>query len=258
MEPVAVLETNLTIALLLAGFLVFVGIVKGTSGFGSGLLAVPVVVQLLPAKLALAALTLTLWVGNVPILLADGIEWSFLRAHRGLVAGAVVGVVVGLAGLAIVPVPVVYLLIAGFILTFLVLDHQETLVTRLAARRGAGTATGWIGGVVTGAFLTGGPVFVSYLHAKRTDKTRFATTMALMLFIMTSIRIGSLTGVGTFGGTAVWLGAGFLVPLGIGVVGGTRLRPYIPQRGFRRFVEVLLAVIALKLAADGATALLAG
>lgn len=258
MEPVAVLATNRTLALLLGSFLVFVGVVKGTSGFGSGLLAVPVIVQVLPAKLALAALTLTLWMGNVPILLADGIEWSFLREQRGMVVGAVVGVLVGLAGLALVPVPVVYLLIAGFIVAFLVLDHQQTLVRRLAAKRGAGTATGWIGGVVTGAFLTGGPVFVSYLHAKRTGKTRFATTMALVVFIMTSIRIGSLTGVGTFGTTEVLLGTGFLVPLGVGVVGGTRLRPFIPQRRFRRFVELLLSVIAVKLAYDGISTLLLG
>lgn len=255
MEPIAVLETHGTLALLLFGFLVFVGVVKGTSGFGSGLLAVPVIVQVIPTKHALAALTLTLWVGNLPILLMDGVEWSFLREQRGMVVGAVVGVVVGLAGLAVVPVPVVYLLISGFILTFLVLDRTEAVVGWLAARRGAGTATGWIGGVVTGAFLTGGPVFVSYLHANRTAKTRFATTMALILFLMTTIRIGSLTSVGSFGSTEVVLGVGFLVPLAVGVVGGTRLRPRIPQRRFRRLIEGLLLVIAAKLAADGVTTL---
>ncbi|MDX1748270.1 MAG: hypothetical protein R3324_20225, partial [Halobacteriales archaeon] len=171
MDPVTAITAHGALALALVGVLVFVGLVKGTSGFGGGLLGVPVVVQVLPPKLALAAFTLTLWVANVPILLADGIPLDFLRDHRGLVVGAVGGVFIGLAGLAVAPIPVVYVLIAGFILVFLLLDRQQTIIAAVASRRGAGSAAGWIGGIVTGAFLTGGPVFVSYLHARRTAKT---------------------------------------------------------------------------------------
>lgn len=243
------------VAILIVGYLAFVGVVKGTSGFGSGLLAVPVLVQLVSPDVALAALTLTLWVGNLPILVADGIEWGFLKTQRGLVIGAGGGVVIGLAGLAVVPVPVVYLLIAAFILVFLVLDRNAALVSRLTTRRGAGSAAGWIGGIVTGALLTGGPIFVSYLHAERVEKTRFATTMAFLILLMTSVRIASLAAVGSFDRADALLGLSFLVPLGVGVIAGTRLRAFIPQRRFRRLIALFLLAIGATLAYDGLTAL---
>jgi uncharacterized membrane protein YfcA len=139
---------------LLAG----VGVVKGTLGFGSGLLSVPIVIQAFPPEFALAALTLPLWLGNLPVLAADGIPWTTLRAERWLVAAAVLGTVVGLFGLAAVPAAVVSPLVGVYLVVFLAATRFGDRIRERLPRRGLGSLTGGVGGVVHGAVLSGGPV----------------------------------------------------------------------------------------------------
>jgi len=232
---------------LLAG----VGVVKGTLGFGSGLLSVPIVIQAFPPELALAALTLPLWLGNLPVLAADGIPWTTLRAERWLVAAAVLGTVVGLFGLAAVPAAVVSPLVGAYLVVFLAATRFGDRIRERLPRRGLGSLTGGVGGVVHGAVLSGGPVFISYFHATGSEKDAFATTLTALFFLAMTIRLALLYPMGELGVGTAGLGASFLVPLAVGVYGGTRLRPYIPQRRFEAIVEVLLAVVAVKLLSDG-------
>lgn len=232
---------------LLAG----VGIVKGTLGFGSGLLSVPIVIQAFPPEFALAALTLPLWLGNLPVLAADGVPWATLRAERWLVAAAAAGTVVGLLGLAAVPAAVVSPLVGAYLVVFLVATRYGDRVREQLPRRGLGPLAGSVGGIIHGAVLSGGPVFISYFHATQSEKDAFATTLTALFFLAMTIRLGLLYPMGKLGTGAAGLGLSFLVPLAVGVYGGTRLRPYVPQRRFETAVELLLVVVALKLLSDG-------
>ncbi|MFB6192154.1 MAG: TSUP family transporter [Haloarculaceae archaeon] len=242
--PLAVFAAVLA---LLAG----VGVVKGTLGFGSGLLSVPIVIQAFPPEFALAALTLPLWLGNVPVLAADGIPWARLRAERWLVAAAAVGTVVGLLALAAVPAAVVSPLVGAYLVVFLIATRYGDRIRRRLPRRGLGPLTGGAGGLIHGAVLSGGPVFISYFHATSPEKDSFATTLTALFFLAMTIRLALLYPMGELSTGAAGLGASFLVPLAVGVYGGTRLRPHVPQRRFEVIVELLLVVVALKLLSDG-------
>lgn len=232
-----------------------VGVVKGTTGFGSGLLSVPIVIQVFPPAFALAALTLPLWLGNLPVLAADGVPWRTLRARAGLLVAAVAGVVVGLLGVAAVPARAVYLLVGGYLVAFLLVRRSRGAAGRWVRgrvpERGAGVLVGGVGGAINGAFLSGGPVFVSYFHATQGDRTRFATTLSFLFFLSTTVRLAALYPLGLFGPREVALGLGFLLPLAVGVYAGTRLRPHVPQARFEALVDALLVAIAAKLALDG-------
>lgn len=231
--------------------LIGVGIVKGTLGFGSGLLSVPIVIQAFPPEFALAALTLPLWLGNVPVLLADGVPWEALWTERWLVVAAAVGTVVGLLGLASVPAAVVSPLVGVYLFVFLLLRRYGSQIRARLPKRGLGPLAGGTGGIIHGAVLSGGPVFISYFHATQSDKDRFATTLTALFFLAMSIRLAVLYPLGQLGTEAIGLGVGFLVPIALGVYGGTRLRPSVPQTRFRTIVNLLLMVIAGKLVADG-------
>lgn len=235
--------------------LIGVGIVKGTLGFGSGLLSVPIVIQAFPPEFALAALTLPLWLGNVPVLLADGIPWETLWTERWLVLTAAIGTVVGLLGLASAPAAVISPLVGIYLLVFLLLRRIGSRIREHLPNRGLGPLAGGAGGIIHGAVLSGGPVFISYFHATQSDKDRFATTLTALFFLAMTIRLAVLYPLGQLGLDAIGLGVGFLVPIAIGVYSGTRLRPSVPQPRFRAIVTLLLAVIAIKLLADGITLL---
>lgn len=234
-------------------FLLFAGIVKGCTGFAVGLLAVPVLIQVFPPKIALAALTLPMLLANVPILWTDGVPWSFFHERLGFLVVSVAGTIAGVVGLAVISPELISLLVTAYVLAFLALQRLGTRGGVWATKERSGLVVGGIGSVISGAFLTGGPIFVSYLYALKTKKTEFATILATIFLVITSIRTLALLPVGLFGYREIVLGVGFLVPLTLGILVGTRIRPYISQSTFNSFVEVLLVAIALKLAYDSRT-----
>lgn len=245
------LSLSIQTLVLVVVFLLFVGVVKGCTGFAIGLLSVPVLVQIFPPKIALAALTLPMFLANIPLLLSDGIPWRFLTNRPEFFVAILVGTVVGVLGFVAVPVVTINLLLSAYLLGFLVNRHRAGSFGSWTTSRPAGAVVGGIGGVVSGAFLTGGPIFVSYLHGTQAKRTEFATRLALIFLIITGLRILTLYPLGLFGPTEVLLGVGFLVPLTAGILLGIRLRPYIPQQKFNVLVEILLFAVAAKLAYEG-------
>jgi uncharacterized membrane protein YfcA len=239
-------------------FLLFVGIVKGCTGFAVGLLSVPVVVQFFPPKLALAALTLPMFLANLPLLWKGGVPVQFLTTRPEFIAAVLIGTLAGILGFATAPTVSINLLLSVYLFGFLLHQHfpTEQITRGLAPLTSSGALVGGIGGVVSGAFLTGGPIFVSYLHTTRAKKAELATTLALIFFLITGIRILTLYPLGLFGSAEILLGVGLLLPLTIGILVGINVRKHIPQRLFDTLVEVLLVLIAVQLGYKSLTTVL--
>lgn len=240
---------------LVVAYLLFVGLVKGCTGFAIGLLSVPVLVQLFPPKIALAALTLPMFLSNVPLLVSDGIPWSFVAERPEFFAATAVGTVLGVLGFVAIPAVSINLLLSVYLIGFLFFRHRSATLGDWTNSRAAGALVAATGGIVAGGFLSGGPIFVSYLYRTRGAKAEFARRLAAIFLVVTALRITMLYPLGLFGPTEVALGLGFLVPLTVGILVGVHLRPYIPQRAFDLLVEVLLFAVAAKLAYEAVFAL---
>lgn len=236
-------------------FLLFVGVVKGCTGFAVGLLSVPVLVQFFPPKLALAALTLPMFLANLPLLWKEGVPIQFLTTRPEFIAAVLIGTLFGILGFATAPTVSINLLLSVYLFGFLLHQHlpTEQITQGLAPLTSSEALVGGIGGVVSGAFLTGGPIFVSYLHTTRAEKAEFATTLALIFFLITGIRIITLYPLGLFGFVEILLGIGLLLPLTVGIFVGVNVRKHIPQSSFDTLVEVLLVLIAVQLGYKGLT-----
>lgn len=237
--------------LLAFALLLLIGVLKGSLGFGAGLLAVPLVVQVFPPKIALAAITLPLWLNNVVILSQEGVPWQFLRENNRFFVATIVGVIIGVFGFVSLPIRVMYLVLAAYLVVFLVFDRRDAVVRSLAQRQGSTVLAGGLGGLIAGAIVMGGPVFVSYLHARRVGKTQFVSALALIFTVTLFARIASLYTASLFSAPELLLGVSFALPLFAGVVAGTHLRGHIPQRAFELFVRVLLVGVAVNLALSG-------
>lgn len=226
------------------------GLIKGCTGFGAGLLSVSLVAQAFPEKSALAALTLPLWLNNVLLLRHESKNWPEIRSHWPFLGAAVVGTLLGAVGFTFLPTDVVRLSIGVYLVLYLAAvssfrSHFAVGHAKLGGIFGA------VGGIITGAILIGGPLFVSYLHAKKLERGQFVAVVAATFFITLFLRMVLLGSLAVFGQTELILGAAFGVPLFIGVYAGTTVRPYVPQQTFEWLVKGLLLVVAVKLLYDG-------
>jgi uncharacterized membrane protein YfcA len=237
---------------LAAGILLLGGLLKGTVGFAVGLVAVAGLVQLFPPKVASVALTIPFLLSNVAVLLRDGVPWDFVRGQMSFLAMLVVGLFVGVAGLEALPPQSLYLLLAVYIGSFLIFQRYETAIERYATSPAAGPVAGTLAGVLGGAVSAPGPPLVIHAYISADDDRVIFVTGASALFLIAHVvRIIFLTNATLIGPAEVWLGILFTLPVFAGVMLGAHYRSSIDPLTFKRLILVLLAIIGLKLAADG-------
>jgi uncharacterized membrane protein YfcA len=231
--------------------LLLAAIVRGIIGFGLPLLSMPFLILVLPPKTVLAAFVLALLVTNLQILVHDGVPWGFLWAEWPLVLTTLVGTVVGVAALSASSPQIIFLVISGYVIFYIVLDRYEEAIHGYANLRGTGSIVGLSSGILGGLVSLQGVILITYLHAKQMEKRTFVTTAASILFIGVAMRIPPMISTGLLGFEEALLGVGFLAPTMIGTYIGARCRPYIPRDVFEAVIKGLLVLIAIKLAIDG-------
>ena len=246
-----------TLLLLVACVGLFsVGVVKGIAGFGSGLLAVPFVSKLFSPTLALGVLSVTLWLANVHLSARRGLPRRVLAAHKGHISVAVVASVAGVLGVTLLPEPLVYLALGGYVSLYLLSRNTSWNAGAAVSCSRSDILAGGVGGFIVGAFLSGGPVFVSYFQSIDVSQEDFVAALSFIFALTMVVRILPLYATGSFGVSQTVVGVGFLVPLSVGVATGDRLRPHVPHDAFDRFVELLLVAVAANLLLDGVRPLL--
>lgn len=236
---------------LASAVLLFAGTVRGAIGFALPPIATPVLFQVYPPKLVIAAMIVPLFAANVQILVQEGVPRGFLRRKPALLVGVTVGTLAGVAGLSVLSPSYLLIGLSVYLVVFLVLTRYRDRIGQVAAGRGAtllaGGATGFLGGTVGIA----GPPLVTYLHAIRLQKTTFVAVLAAVFTLIQIVRIPSMYAAGLFGGSELLLGAALVVPTSLGTYVGARLRRYVPQRQFELIVKGLLLALAVKIGLQG-------
>ena len=166
-----------------------------------------------------------------------------LELWRLLLAGALVGVPVGVAAFAYASLTAIYLAVAVAVLVFtvaLVAIHRPSSDGSVPYRSLSVFAVGVTAGAMTSALAMPGPVLVLYLTAIGVDKAKFRA-VSLTLFTalyVAAILIQSAT-VGIPG--RVWITAATLLPLAwAGAALGHAGARHIDEVLFRRVVLLLL------------------
>lgn len=234
---------------IVVGVLVLAGLVKGTLGFGPALVSVPVLVQVFDPKVAIAAFSIPMLVGNLVILRRDGLSWGEIRPRWRLVVVVFLATVGGAAGLVGLPADALSLAVGVGVLGYLVVTYRsdgERLVA-YADRTWSEYVAGGVSGVLGGALGMGGLPLATYLDARGLERDVFTLVLVVLLALNNSVRITALWAGGIFTRAEVVLGAAFVVPLSLGVLGGVRLRRHVPPDRFETLVRLVLLVSALRL-----------
>lgn len=167
--------------LLAAGILLLAYFIRGISGFGSGLVAVPLLALFLPLTFV------------VPFMLIMDFTASAALGHRNrrlvnwvelkpLMPGSIVGVVLGATLLLSLDRTALLTALGLFVLAFAVRNLLYLHSDKPISKWWAGPAS-LLGGTVSALFGTGGPPYVIYLTHRIRDKSEFRATTSL-LFLM--------------------------------------------------------------------------
>jgi uncharacterized membrane protein YfcA len=224
---------------LLALIVIMAYTVFGLTGFGSSITAMPLLVQVIPLRMAVPLMLIFdlcsgLLMGLKNRRVVDRKE--LLRLIPFMLAGMTLGVV------ALVKVPERFLLL---VLGIFILAYSAWSL--LGKREPKPLATAWsaplgmAGGVFTALFGTGGPIYTIYLARRLNDKAVLRATISALIFVTGISRLVLFSSAGFYKqDSLLWLAAVLLPCAMLGLFLGNRLHSRLPAQRVVQAIWVLL------------------
>jgi uncharacterized membrane protein YfcA len=213
--------------------------IRGISGFGSGLIAVPLLAHFLPLQFV------------VPLVLVLDFSASLAlsgrtRGHarldeiRPVLPFSVAGVLLGVALLIELPKQPLLTGLGIFVMVFglrnLLNLHDDKLISRLWA-----APAGLTGGMVGALFGTGGPPYVIYFSHRIRDKAEIRATFSCLFLLDGGLRIATFLATGLLLQPGLWLALlGALPVMAAGLYLGHKVHVGISNAQMLRLIGGLL------------------
>jgi uncharacterized membrane protein YfcA len=212
-------------------------LVRGIAGFGSGLVAVPLLSLAFPVPSVVPVVVALDYVGSLgqSVRRIDRVAW---KEQLALVPFMVVGVGVGLLALRSVPAGILGKVLGGFVVVYAV--YQMLPLPPLRASTALASVCGLLGGLVGTMFGTGGPFYVIYFNLRNLDKTAFRATFAANFLIDGGVRLVAYLALGFLRGNVLLAIAAALPVTALALYLGGRIHTGLSQTAFVRIISVLL------------------
>ncbi len=230
----------------MAAVLIVAYFIRGITGFGSGLISVPLLALFLPLTfevpvILLLDFTASLVIGGVN---RQQVRW---REVLILIVPSVIGVVIGthlLVNLAQAPMLIA---LAIFVFLFAIKSLLNLPGDKPVSQAWAIPAA-LTGGTVGGLFGTGGPPYVIYLSHRIHDKSALRATLSALFFIEGLTRIISFLVAGLLMSREVWVAYFVSLPMVLGVLFlGGRVHHGLSAAHVTRLVGGLLLIASVSL-----------
>lgn len=234
-------------------FLALGGMVKGATGAGAPVLAVPAMAMLYDVKLAVVIMM-------VPNLLTNIWQWwqyrdSLLETRFVVLfaAAGAIGTVIGTWLLATLPQEFLSLTLAAVVFVYVIFRFLRPgwVLSRTAALK-LSAPVGVIAGALQGASGISAPVSLSFLNAMRLERPAFIATVSVFFLMMTVTQIPALMALGIMTPILLGVSALALIPILAMMPVGARLAERFSRDVFDRVMLVMLFLLAVKLAFDAA------
>ena len=238
------LQINAAQIILVVTIIFIAYMVKGISGFGSGLIAIPLLAFFLPLAVVVPTLGLLSYSGTIyqSISLRKHVAW---RDILPLLPFSLLGIALALWLLVNLSADTLAFSLGAFIVVYSLYSLFKLTEPR-GGRRWAILA-GSLGGFISAIFGTGGPFYVIYLKLRELNKAQFRASIAMVFLIDGGARITGYGLSGLYNKQVLWLLI-FLWPmLVLGMWLGHRLHHQINQKKFNQIVNVLLCVSGMLL-----------
>jgi uncharacterized membrane protein YfcA len=224
---------------LLALIVMLAYTVFGLTGFGSSITAMPMLVQVIPLKMA------------VPLMLifdlASGLLLGLRNRHAvnrkellRLIPFMLAGMALGVIVLVKAPERILLLVLGVFILGY---SAWSLLFKREPKPIGTSWSipVGMAGGVFTALFGTGGPIYTIYLARRLDDKAVLRATISSLIFVTGLSRLVLFSSAGLYKQQSLlWLAAALLPCAMLGLFIGNRLHSRLPAHRVVQAIWVIL------------------
>lgn len=212
--------------------------VRGVAGFGSGLIAIPLLLMWFPLLLAVPLVVALDYLASASQGIKDrqAIRW---REIWPLLPFAILGVAGAIYLLQTVDARLLLKALAVFIILY-ALYSLSGKTPQSAHSRWWAVPAGGLGGLIGTAFGTGGPFYVVYLQMRKLDKTQFRATFAAIFLLDGANRLAGYYFSGLLTVQFLMLLAMALPVMLAGIYLGGKLHTTISQETFRRGIGVLL------------------
>jgi uncharacterized membrane protein YfcA len=212
-------------------------LVRGIAGFGSGLIAVPLLTLISPVTAVVPVVVSLDYIASVNHSLrsVDDIAW---REQVVLLPFMLIGILGGLYLLTSVPTWILARTLGVFVIAFGI--YQLLPLRPAHGSRIAATYCGILGGLLGTLFGTGGPFYAIYLNLRGLDRAAFRATFALNFLIDGGVRLFAYAVLGLLHRETLLHIAAAVPIAAAGLFAGGRLQTNLSQHTFVRIISILL------------------
>lgn len=226
-------------------------VVRGMSGFGAGMIAVPLLAFVIPLQLAVPLCSILVFVLFVILLLRDREQVVWPELWR-LVPPTIIGAVIGLWLFAVLDNRILVTMLGGFLVLYALYMLVVSFLglPKLRCSQRWAFPAGFFGSFFDTLFGGGGgTLVVIYINARGVSRNGFRATVAALWFFEMIARIGGYAWAGYYDNTALLLFALLLPVMWAGTVLGERLGNRVDSETFGRVLAVMLFASGLSLLA---------
>jgi uncharacterized protein len=223
----------------LALIIVFGYTVFGLTGFGSSVTAMPLLVLLIPLRMAVPLMLVFDLVSGLLLGLKNR-RFIDKREALRLIPFMMAGMAVGVLALVRAPERLLLVVLGLFILCYSAWSLLARGKPQPLAPAWAGPF-GVVGGIFTALFGTGGPFYTIFLTRRLHDKLPLRATISGVLFFSAVARLVLFTGAGLYRDPTLPMLAAGLLPFALGgLYVGNRLHQRLPAERIKQVVWVVL------------------
>jgi uncharacterized membrane protein YfcA len=234
-------------AMLIAPVVMFVAyIVLAVGGFGSALISIPLLALFLPVKLVIPLVLLVDFVATA----GTGLRFRrdiALDELKPIIVPMMLGLAAGVTLLVQLPARWVLLALGLFIFGY----GAYSLFAHASQRRYSkwwSLPVGLSGGVISGLFGMGGPMYVIYLSGRIAEPARLRATLSTMFTLNTGVRLILFLITGLLLRQELWIAALYLLPfMALGLYAGHRLHVRMTAAQIGRVISVLLLLTGVSI-----------
>ncbi|MGJ8572235.1 MAG: TSUP family transporter [Hoeflea sp.] len=224
------------------------GILKGATGAGIPIIAVPVIAAVYDVRIAVAVMVIPNLISNL---------WQIFKfrssaADMGLcwqlaVFGAI-GAGIGTVALAELPSTFLSLCMAAIIIAYILLRVvRPSVQLSMASARKSVAVVSVIGGILQGAVGVSAPAIVTFLNAMKLARPVFIVTVSVFFASMAAVQIPAQIYYGLLTPDIAALGLFAFIPLLGALPVGDWIGRRISPKVFDALILAFLAVLALRL-----------
>lgn len=245
------IETLPALWIVFAAFL-FAGTVKGIAGVGLPLTALGVLTFFTDPRSAFACALVPIFLSNAMQIYRAGSIGPAIRRYLPFLITMVIFIPLVLSLSADASQEFLFLTLGVVILIFVGLNLTKW-APRLPDRhdRKAQLIAGAMAGVLGGLTSIWLPVIVTYLSARNTPKDEFIRASGLILMVGSVPLFTGYVFEGFLTGPIALLSIALLVPTGLGMLAGERLRARLSEAAFRKAVLFVFLLIGVNLIRRG-------